>query len=97
MLEEFHDLPPEQAEFVKAQMRIPNEMVQPMFDVLERGRVSPGVGEKLGGLLPPKDIDHVVQILMRPPWEARRAADEGVASVASPRRTGTTPRGITPV
>ena len=76
MLEEFHDLPPEQAEFIKAQMRIPDEMVQPMFDVLERGRVSPGVGEKLGGLLPPKDIDHVVQILMRPPWETRRAANE---------------------
>ena len=33
--------------------------------------------EKLGGLLPPQDIDHVVQILMRPLWEARRAANEG--------------------
>ena len=76
MLEEFHDLPPEQADFIKAQMRIPNEMVQPMFDVLERGRVSPGVGEKLDGLLPPQDIDHVVQILMRPPWETRRAENE---------------------
>ena len=76
MLEEFHDLPPEQAEFIKALMRIPDEMVQPMFDVLERGRVSPDVGEKLGGLLPPKDIAHVVQILMRPPWETRRATNE---------------------
>ena len=27
MLEEFHDLPPEHAEFVKAQMRIPDEMI----------------------------------------------------------------------
>jgi len=49
-------VPPDKPEFIKAQMRIPNEMVQPMFDVLERGRVSPGVGEKLGGLLPAKEI-----------------------------------------
>ncbi len=75
MLEEFHDLPPEQAEYLKAQMRIPDEMVQPMFDVLERGRVSPDVGEKLGGLLPPKDTEHVVQILMRLPWENRRTTN----------------------
>lgn len=76
MLEEFHDLPPERAELVKAQLRIPNEMVQPMFDVLERGRVTPGVDQKLVGLLSPKDTDHVVEILMRPPWEARRLVNE---------------------
>ena len=63
MLEDFYDLPPEQAEFVKAQMRIPDEMVQPMFDALERGRVSPDVGEKLAELLPPQDIQHIVPIL----------------------------------
>jgi hypothetical protein len=65
MLEDFYDLPPEQAEFVKAQMRIPDEMVKPMFDVLERGRVSPDVGDKLAGLLPPQEIEHVVPILTR--------------------------------
>jgi len=71
MLEEFHDLPPEQAKSVKALMRIPDEMIQPMFDVLERGRVSTEVGEKLEELLPPKDIQHIVPILMRRPNESR--------------------------
>ena len=38
-------------------------MVQPMFDVLERGRVSRDVGEKLAGLLPSQEIEHIVPIL----------------------------------
>ena len=42
-----------------------SEMIQPMFDVLERGRVSTDVGEKLEGLLAPEKIQDVVLILKK--------------------------------
>ncbi len=67
MLEDFQDMPPEQAQLIKTMLRLPNEMIQPMFDVLERGRVSTDVGEKLEGLLAPEKIQDVVLILMHSP------------------------------
>jgi hypothetical protein len=56
-------------------MRIPEAMIDPMFDVLERGRVSPNVGEKLEGLLTPEEIQDVIPTLLRSPLEARQTTD----------------------
>ena len=76
MLDDFQDMPPEQAKSIRMMMRLPEAMIEPMFDVLERGRVLPNVGDKLKGLISPEEIQNVVLILLRSPGEARQVTDE---------------------
>ena len=63
MVNEFPDMPPEKAQYVRWLLRLPEEMIRTMFDALERGRPSPQVGERLDGLLSIDQIGHVVSLL----------------------------------
>jgi hypothetical protein len=66
LLDDLQDMPPADARRVKNWLGLPNKMIQPMFDALERGRVSPDIGQRLVGLLAPEEISDTVSLLRRP-------------------------------
>ena len=63
MIEEFQDLPPDQARAVKSLMNIPDEAIQPLYDALGRWHVSPNVGANLAGLLTEQEIADTMPLL----------------------------------
>jgi hypothetical protein len=64
LIGEWADLPPDQADEIKAVMRIPNEVIQPMYDALARWHVSPDVAANLQGLLTDDEIAEAMALLI---------------------------------
>jgi hypothetical protein len=56
LIEEFQDLPPDPARQIKDMLRLPDEVIEPMYAALERWYVSPNVAENLVGLLTDAEI-----------------------------------------
>jgi len=63
MIEDFLDLPPDQAQAIKSLMNIPDEAIQPLYDALGRWHVSPNVGANLAGLLTDQEIADFMPLL----------------------------------
>ena len=71
MIDDLLDMPPEKADDLKALLRIPDEVLQPMFDVLGRWRVPEDLDQHLTGLLNADEIEEVLALLV--PGKARLA------------------------
>jgi hypothetical protein len=71
MIDEWQDLPPDQAGTLKAFMGVPDEMVQPMYDALQRWHVSQDIAAKLAGLLTDKEITAMMPLLECNAWPPR--------------------------
>jgi len=78
-IDDLADVPPDQARQAREFLRVPEEMVQPMFEALGRGRASFGAAEKLAGLIKPGETTDVPLLLSRTPLSARRYEDADVA------------------
>jgi hypothetical protein len=63
LIEEFQDLPPDHARQLKDMLRIPDEMIEPMYAALERWNVSPNVAVNLVGLLTDAEIVEAMPLL----------------------------------
>jgi hypothetical protein len=63
LIEEFQDLPPDHARQLKEILRLPDEMIEPMYAALERWNVSPLVAGNLVGLLTDAEIMEVLPLL----------------------------------
>jgi len=51
MINEWQDLHPDHAQYLKEVMRLPDEAIEPMYEALRRWRVSPDLAANLEGLL----------------------------------------------
>ena len=63
LIDDLQDLPPERSAAIKAWMRISDEAIQPLYDVLARWHVSPDVAANLQGLLTDDEIAEAMQLL----------------------------------
>ena len=63
LIEEFQDLPPDHARQLKDMLRIPDEVIEPMYAALERWNVSPGVAANLAGLMTDAEIREAMPLL----------------------------------
>ncbi|HSG71081.1 MAG TPA: hypothetical protein VLA12_11735 [Planctomycetaceae bacterium] len=62
LLDELADLSPEEAECARTDWGISREQTDPMFDVLSEWRSSPGMHDRLAGLLTPGEIETVREL-----------------------------------
>ena len=63
LIEEFQDLPPDHARQLKDMLRLPDEVIEPMYAALERWNVSPKVAANLVGLLTDAEIAEAMPLL----------------------------------
>jgi len=63
MIDEWQDLPPDHAQHLKELMRLPDEVLEPMYAALRRWRVSPDVAANLEGLLTEAEIRETMPML----------------------------------
>ena len=71
MIEDWQDLPPDQATRLKELMRLPDEEIEPMYAALERWRVSPEVAGNLAGLMTDAEIAAALPLLNNNVWPPR--------------------------
>lgn len=80
MINEWQDLHPDHAQYIKEVMRLPDEAIEPMYEALRRWRVSPDLGAKLEGLLTEPEIRQAMPMLdawmSRQPFAPREPKDE---------------------
>lgn len=62
LLDELADLSPEEAEYARTDWGISREQTDPMFDVLAEWRSSPGMYDRLAGLLTRDEIETVREL-----------------------------------
>ncbi len=74
MIDEWQDLPPEHAQHLKGLMRLPDEVLEPMYEALRRWRMSPDVAANLKGLLSEAEIRETMPMLDA--WVSRRQIGE---------------------
>jgi len=74
MIDEWQDLSPDYARRVKEFMRLPDEVLEPMYDALRRWRMSPDVAANLEGLLTGSEVQETMPILGA--WMSRREITE---------------------
>ena len=63
LIEEFQDLSPDHARHLKDMLRLPDEVIEPMYAALERWNVSPNVAVNLVGLLTNAEIAEAMPLL----------------------------------
>ena len=63
LIEELQDLPPDRAGQIKDILRLPDEVIEPMYAVLERWNLSPNVATNLAGLLTDAEIRKALPVL----------------------------------
>jgi hypothetical protein len=63
LIEQFQDLPPDHARQLKDMLRIPDEVIEPMYAALERWNVSANVAGNLVGLMTDAEIAEVLPSL----------------------------------
>lgn len=68
LIQEWQDLPPDRAKRIKELLRLPDEVLEPMFEALQRWRVSPDVGDKLKGLMTEAEIADALPLLKGNAW-----------------------------
>ena len=71
LIEEFQDLPPDHAQRLKRLLRLPEEVLKPMYEALERWRVSAELGANLEGLLSKEEIQETLPLLEGNRWPPR--------------------------
>ena len=71
LIDEWQDLPPDHARQIKELMRLPDEVIEPMYDALQRWRVSPEVGARLEGLMTEAEIAKALPLLKGDAWPPR--------------------------
>ena len=71
MIEDWQDLPPDQAGRLKQLMRLSDEEIEPMYAALERWRVSPKVTGNLVGLMTDAEIAEALPLLDNTVWPPR--------------------------
>ncbi len=71
LIDEWQDLPPDRAEQIKKLLRLPDEVLEPMFEALQRWRVSSDVGVKLEGLMTAAEIQETLPFLTGGVWPPR--------------------------
>ena len=74
LIDELQDLPPDHARHVKERLRLPDEALEPMYNVLQRWRVSADVAANLEGLLTDAEIRDTIPMLDT--WVSRRKISE---------------------
>lgn len=87
MIDDWQDLPPDHAQYLKELMRLPDEVLEPMYEALQRWRVSPDVAANLEGLLTDAEIRETMPLLAA--WVSRRPTDK-----AEPNEDGTFVPGV---
>ncbi len=75
LLEEWQDLPPDHARQIKELIRLPDEVIRPMYEALERWRVSPDVGARLEGLMTAAEIAEALPLLRLGAWPPKPKPD----------------------
>ena len=75
LIDDLLDKPPDEVRMLKQLLRLPDELIQPMYDALGRGRVSPEVDANLEGLLTADEIEGNVQVL-RGQWPPVGESDD---------------------
>ncbi len=70
LIDEWQDLPPDHAQHVKQLLRLPDEVLEPMYEALRRWRVSPDVAANLEGLLTDAEIRETMPLLDA--WVSKR-------------------------
>ena len=68
LIDEWQDLPPDHAQRVKELLRLPDEVLEPMYEALQLWRVSPDVGAKLKGLMTEAEIQEALPLLTGDKW-----------------------------
>jgi len=63
LIEEWQDLPPDHAQYLKEVLSVPDEVLEPMYEALERWRASEDVAVNLEGLLTPAEIQEALSLL----------------------------------
>ena len=63
LVDQWQDLPPEHAQHIKELLRLPDEVLEPMYEALRRWRVSPDVAANLEGLLTDAEIRESMPML----------------------------------
>lgn len=63
MIEDLQDVPPEQLQPIKELLGLREEMIEPLYDALGRGRVSSHVGTNLEGLMTASEIQRAIPLL----------------------------------
>ena len=63
LIEEFQDLPPDHARQLKDMLRLPDEVIEPMYAALERWNVSANVAANLAGLMTDAEIVEAMPLL----------------------------------
>ncbi|NLX99707.1 MAG: hypothetical protein GXY83_26725 [Rhodopirellula sp.] len=63
LIEQFQDLSPDHARYIKTMLRLPDEVIEPMYAALERWNVSPHVAANLVGLLANAEIQDAMPVL----------------------------------
>lgn len=80
MINEWQDLPPDHAQYLKEMMRLPDEAIEPMYEALRRWRVSPELAANLEGLATEAEIRVAMPMLdawmSRQPFAPRARYDE---------------------
>jgi hypothetical protein len=75
LMEDFQDLPPDRAKQLKDLLRLPDEVLEPMFEALERWRVSPDVAANLDGLMTEAEIQEALPLLKADVWPPGQHVD----------------------
>ena len=75
LIEEWQDLPPDHARRVKELLRLSDEVLEPMFEALNRWRVAPDVAAKLEGLMTEGEIQEALPLLRTDVWPPRQQTE----------------------
>ena len=62
LIEELQDLPPDHARQLKDMLRLPDELIEPVYAALGRWNVSPGVAANLEGLMTDAEIAEAMPV-----------------------------------
>ena len=78
LIDEWQDLPPDHARRIKDLMRLPDEVIEPMYEALQRWRVSPEVSGRLEGLMTEAEIAEALPLLKGNAWPPRPKPEDDV-------------------
>jgi hypothetical protein len=79
IIDDWQDWPPERAQFVKDRLRLPDEVLEPMFEALGRWKVAPDIAQRLEGLMTETEIQMALPLLTasdRPPMRSSEDVTE---------------------
>jgi hypothetical protein len=78
LIDEWQDLPPDHARRIKELMRLPDEVIEPMYEALQRWGASPEVSVRLEGLMTEAEIAEALPLLKGDAWPPRPKPEDDV-------------------